>query len=364
MPLSINSVPQSRPDDGETRKILFAPVSGPTGIGEYQRSLFLAQSLIARHPDWDVRIIVAETAPYIDSVPIPVFRTSRSPTLVPDEVAGILDEFRPDVVIFDCSGRRSSLKHAKQLGARTVFISNHIRKRRRGFRISRLRYTDDHWIIQPKFICGNLKTLECIKLRLLAKREPIFLGPVFPEATLPTHAPDRPFFICCPGGGGNKIKGRQSGAVFADAARHVAKALGILGVVVMGRNFTGELISDPQLQMHRSLPGHELAGLMPAAEFAMVGGGDLLQQAVANRVPPVSAPSAKDQPPRITAFDRQGLCIYAKPEQLGEVTVAAYSDGRLSALSERLQNSDIHNGLHTGVERIEILAAKGHTNST
>ncbi len=356
MPEPMSSVLQSQPDDDTVRRILFVPVSGPFGIGEYQRSLFLAQSLVARHPGWDVRLVVAETAPYIDEGPLPIFRTTRSPTMVPNEVAVILDEFRPSVVIFDCAGRRRSLRLASRLGARTVFISNHSRKRRRGFRISRLRYTDDHWILQPHFICGGLTAVERLKLRMLGKPAPIFLGPVFPEATLPTHAPDQPFFVCCPGGGGKMVQGRQSGAVFADAARDVAEELDIRGVVVTGGNFTGELPASCQLQVHRSLPGHELAGLLSAAQFALVGGGDLLQQAIANRVPTVSAPTALDQPLRIEAFEQRGLCISATPDRLAEVAVAAYSDGRLSSLVEQLRCSDISNGLNIGVERIEMLA--------
>ena len=348
---------QPPPKADSDSRILFVPVSGPVGIGEYQRSLFLAQSLVARNPGWDVRLVVAETAPFIDDVPLPIFRTTRSPTKVPGEVDHILEKFRPGVVVFDCSGRQVSLRLATRLGARTVFISNHGRKRRKGFRISRLRYTDDHWILQPDFIFGGLTAGERFKLRLLGKPEPIFLGPVFPAPTLPEYAPEQPFFVCCPGGGGNKIQGRQSGAVFADAARDVAEILEIQGVVVTGGNFTGELPASRQLQVHRSLPGHELAGLLSAAEFAMVGGGDLLAQVVANRVPSVSAPSASDQPQRILAFEQHGLCISATPDRLAEVATTAYSDGRLLALNERLRFSDISNGLNVGVERIEMLAA-------
>ena len=110
----------------------------------------IAQSLIARHPGWDVRLVVSEKAPFVDEVPVPIFRTTRSPTWVPEEVQDILEQFLPNVVIFDCSGRQSSLREANRLGAKTVFVSNHKGKRRRGFRYSRLRYTDDHWILQPQ----------------------------------------------------------------------------------------------------------------------------------------------------------------------------------------------------------------------
>jgi len=333
------------------------PVSGPTGIGEYQRSLFLAQSLCARHAGWDIRLVVAEDAPFVDEVPLPIFRTTRSPTEVPREVDHILREFRPSVVVFDCSGRQSNLRLACRLGARTVFVSNHARKRWKGFRISRLRYTDEHWILQPRLIAGDLTAVERFKLRLLSKSDPIFLGPVFPEAVLPSHAPERPFFVCCPGGGGNDMGGSQSGAVFADAAREVAETTGMRGAVVTGGTYTGELLVHPRLTVNRSLPGDELAGLLSAAEFALVGGGDLLPQSIANRVPPVAAPAASDQPKRIAAYERAGLCISAAPKRLAAVAVAAYADGRLASLVERLQSSEVNNGLTVGVKRIESLAA-------
>ena len=41
---------------------------------------------------------------------------------------------------------------------------------------------------------------------------------MFPEPVTPAHAPKPPYFVCCPGGGGNQVLGRQSGAVFAEAA--------------------------------------------------------------------------------------------------------------------------------------------------
>lgn len=351
-----NSAVQSQPIGNAVTRVLFVPVSGPIGIGEYQRSLFLAQSLTRRHPDWDIRIVVAETAPFVDEVPLPIFRTTRSPTKVPGEVNDILREFRPGVVIFDCSGRKHSLRIASQLGARIIFVSNHRRKRRRGFRISRLRHTDDHWILPPHFITGDLTAFEQFKLHLLKKPAPIFIGPVFPEAKVSARIPDRPFFVCCPGGGGNKLQGRQSGAVFADAARDVAGKLGIRGVVVTGRNFTGELPASSHLQVYQSLPGDELAGLLSGAEFALVGGGDLLPQSVANRVAPIATACAADQQRRITAYEQRGLCISAPPERLAEVAIAAYADGRVSSLAKHLQSSDIENGLNMCIERIEMLA--------
>jgi hypothetical protein len=348
---------RTAPDTARKTKILFAPVTGPKGVGEYRRSLFLAQGLRARHPGWEIRLIVAEDAPYVDDVPVPIFRTQRSPTLVPDEVEAILRDFRPDVVVFDCSGRQSSLRTAHALGARTVFVSNHAWKRWKGFRVSRLRYTDEHWILPPRFIAGDLTRWERLKLRWLGKPAPIFLGPVFPEPVRSRATPNQPFFLCCPGGGGNEVNGSQSGSVFADAARTINEATGIRGVLVTGETFTGELVSHPGLTVHRALDGAELSGLLSDAQFAVIGGGDLLSQTAGSGVAAVSAPVAPDQHRRIRTYARAGLCIRAEPEQLARTTLAAHADGRLDAVAERLKSSDFGNGLALALERIERLAA-------
>jgi len=60
-----------------------------------------------------------------------------------------------------------------------VFVSQHKKKRAKGFALRRLSALDAHWIVQFKFVDGDLTALERFKLRLLNKDEPIFTGPVF-----------------------------------------------------------------------------------------------------------------------------------------------------------------------------------------
>lgn len=300
-------------------------------------------------------MIVAKTAPYVEDVPLPIFRTGASPTKVPREVHDILEQFRPDVVVFDCSGRKRSLRKAKEIGAKTVFVSNHRRKRRRGFRIARLRYTDEHWVLRPHFITDDLTRFESLKVRRLGTTA-VFLGPVYPEASFRNDMPKTDYFFCCPGGGGNRLKGRQSGAVFAEAAGLVADELGMQGVLITGANFTGDLPTHARLQVHRSLPGAELVGLLSRARFALVAGGDLLAQCVCNRVPVICAPSAPDQPQRIATYSRVGLCIPTSPQELAPVAIGVRADGRLDELTKRLEAYEVENGLTVGVRRIESLA--------
>jgi hypothetical protein len=333
------------------------PVTGPKGIGEYQRCLFLAQALRAKHPDWDARIVVATTAPYVDEVPAPIFTTSRSPTLVPEELERILRDFRPTVGVFDCGGRARSMRLASKLGARTVFISNHQRKRRRGFKLSRMLCTDEHWIMQPLCLEPRLRMFERLKLSALKRPVALFLGPVFPQPAPAANIPEGRYFLCCPGGGGNSRNGRQSGAVFMEAAAEVGRALDMHGVVVTGRNFTGTIADVPGLQVHRHLPGAHLFALLARAEFALVGGGDLLGQAVASRVRAFAVASAGDQPGRIAQYHRAGLCIATNPHRIADTVMAAHQDGRLAALGRRLSETEFKNGLETAIVRIERLAA-------
>jgi hypothetical protein len=341
---------------GSSHRILFVPVSGPKGIGEYHRCLFLAQALLAKHPDWDVRIVVATTAPYVGEVPVPVFTTSSSPTLVPAELAPILRGFRPAVAVFDSGGRARSMRLASELGARTVFISNHQRKRRRGFKLSRMLCTDEHWIMQPLCLEPRLWMSERFKLFAFKRTVALFLGPVFPQPASAAEVPESKYFLCCPGGGGYSRNGRQSGAVFMEAAAEVAGALGMRGVVVTGVNFAGALVADPRLQVYRHLPGAQLAALLARAEFALVGGGDLLAQAVAIRVPAVASAITSDQPRRVAQYRRAGLCVAASPQSIADTAITAYRDGRLAELARRLSEMRFPNGLETAVARIERLA--------
>jgi hypothetical protein len=260
--------------------------------------------------------------------------------------------------VFDCAGRRRSLARAAASGARTVFVANHARKRRRGFRLSRLRHTSEIWLMEPRFVAGGVGLSERLKLALLGKPDPVFLGPVFPEPVRPADAPEPPFFVCCPGGGGHHLGGRQSGEVFSEQAIRVAEATGTRGVVVTGGGYVGPLPEHPGIAFHRGLPGAELAGLLGAAAFALLGGGYVLAQAAALRVPSIAAPAASDQPARIAAYEREGLCLSALPAELADVAIEATRSGRLASIRGRLAASELRNGLEVALDRLEALASR------
>ena len=102
-------------------KVLFIPVSSPQGIGEYMRSLVIAQALQAEYPQLDIQFVLNKHAPTAAGCPFPTHLLNNSATKEKAAVNRILEQFKPDLVIFDCSGRASQAQMAKRLGAKVIF---------------------------------------------------------------------------------------------------------------------------------------------------------------------------------------------------------------------------------------------------
>ena len=109
--MTIEGIEQVRVPDAAGRgpRILFVPVSSPIGIGEYMRSLFLARACAARFERADPRFVVSREAPYAQDVPYPAYLTPTSPTKHVAEVNAVVDAFRPEIVVFDASGRAGAI---------------------------------------------------------------------------------------------------------------------------------------------------------------------------------------------------------------------------------------------------------------
>jgi len=326
------------------------------------RSLTIARAVSARWPAADVRFIVSREAPYAGAVPFDTFLTAKSPTKQIREVNRIVSEFRPRVMVFDCSGRAAQLRHASRLGCKTVFISQHKRKRRRGFKGYRMCFTDLHWIVQPAFVDGDLSLLERAKLKLIGRPRVSFIGPVFPPPQPPAlKLPSPPYFFCCSGGGRTRVRGRNAAELFAAEASRVAQASGMPGVMVMGPSYAGEVDSLRGLTVVPSLDGPEFTHVLGAAEFAMLAGGDMLGQAVALGIPSVAAAIGPDQPVRIRSYARVGLCVEADPPQLARVTLERLTTDGRTRLRQRLNAAGLRNGLEEALRQLAELVADGET---
>src|SRR3984893_16735390 len=169
--------------DGHPR-LLFIPVSGPRGMGEYARATAIATAAAQRWPDVEIRFALSRRAAYAAETPFQATFLPSSPTFHSREVAALIREFRPTIVLFDHAGRTSQLRAAVENGARTVFISSRPKQRRRAFRLRWMRLLDEHWIAYPQFIAGAPDGLERLKLLLLGRPRVRFLDTVLPQPDL------------------------------------------------------------------------------------------------------------------------------------------------------------------------------------
>jgi len=298
-------------------RLLFIPVSGPRGMGEYARCLALATALEPRMPGLEMRFVLSRDAPYAADTPFAVTLLPASPTFHPQEVRALIGEFRPHLVVFDNAGRTSQLRAAHGSGARVVYVSSRSRQRRRAFRLRWMPLIDEHWIAYPEFIAGAPTLLERAKLRLLGRPRIRFIDTLLPGADPARAARSLERFSLAPGeyvlivpGGGSAHRGAEDApAIVAAAARGIARRTPVLLV-----GATGALSDGPGLRIAPRLPLEDLCELIRAARLVVSNGGDTLLQALACERPCVAAPIAHDQAARIERCVRAGLAVGAPLE--------------------------------------------------
>ena len=305
-------------------RILFVPVSGPYGMGEFARCSAIASAALERWPQAAVHFLLSRHAPYVARVPYPVTLLPASATFHSAEVIELMRAWHPDVVIFDNAGRSAQLKSAHRLGARIVFISSRRRQRRRAFRLSWMRLIDEHWIAYPRLIAGELGLVERAKLKLLHRPVVRYLDVIMARtansstaaASAAPHADSLRGEVVVIPGGGTGHPGAQ------DAARQFLIAAGNLAAAGFATTFVGptqdagggERAGAPRLARLAcvaALPQAELAALMRGARLVIANGGSTLLQAIACAAPCVAAPIAGDQRERIRACAAAGVAVEA-----------------------------------------------------
>jgi spore coat polysaccharide biosynthesis predicted glycosyltransferase SpsG len=347
-------------------RVLFVPVSGAKGAGEFFRCLTIAQRARERWPAIDIRFIVSRAAGYAHEVPFPTVLVDRSPTYESAAVNRAIDELKPDVVIFDSAGRVAQLRHARRRGARTVYVSSRPRTRWKGFRLRRMLQLDQHWLAWPRVLDGRLSTLERLKLWLMRSVSVVFLDCLFPPPDATRAAAYRrelglgldPYILFCAGGGGYERQGLSAPEIFGRAAAEVAQSNDIRTVWVGGPNYAGVLAPRPRLLALGALTGKQMIDLLSGANFAVINGGSLLLQALALKIPCIAAPVAGDQDARIRACAARGLLIAAELDftALATSTLALAGDpARLDQMRARLAQLDLSNGVDTAVAALERL---------
>ena len=329
----------------ENPRVLFVPVSGPDGIGEYMRSLILANALRRRFPDLAIDFILSERAPYLNDCPYPVHTTPASPTQSTPEVIAIIERLKPNVAVFDCSGRAKQYRAAKACGAKVIFISQHKKKRKRAFALNRIKHIDWHAIVQFEFVDGGITLVERLKLALFNKPAPDFIGSVSSQATADSSLDtSEPSALFAAGGGGHKINGQLATDILWQAALAWHKQSGQRCYVILGPNYPGRKQAQGGVIAIKQLPNSALMHLLQSCQLAVIAGGDMMGQAVTLGVPVVAVPVAKDQPPRIAAFAREQLVTAS---ELNSSSILA-----AIASAEAPKNSEFSNGADLFVNKV------------
>lgn len=302
------------------KTILFVPVSSPSGIGEYIRSLIIAKALLTRWPKINIHFILNEEVEYISSCPYQVHTCKGSPTKDVQNVNAIVKRLSPELVIFDASGRASQFKQAKLLGAKVAFISQHNKKRNRGLKLNRLLHTDIHWVVQPDYCMKKLSFWQQRKLSLFNKKAPQNIGPVFELPPLDKQLEllddyslsAGEYIIVNAGSGGHIIDGELAADIFYQAAKAIYKETKANIVVVFGSNYPNEIPQDNDVLCLGSLSNSEFVSLINQAKTCMLSAGDTLLQAISLGKVCVSAAVSPDQPARLKHCHKEDLVIMAQ----------------------------------------------------
>lgn len=345
-------------------KFLFIPVSSAEGIGEYMRSMIIADEVKRLWPSAEIKFILSQQAPYAAQCPYPAVLLEDTPTKQVKAVNQIMSDYLPDIVLFDASGRKSQLVHAHKLGAKVIFLSQHKRKRSRGMKIGRALVTDCHWVVQPEFVIGPISWLDRLKLKLINKPEPLNIGPVFtqPDAStqsallaqyLLTH---NEFVLFNAGSGGHKVNGELAADIFAQAAHESYKASGITSVMVFGPNYPNPLPELEGVVVIPQLNNQQFINMLAAAKAAVLSGGDTLLQAIALHKPTLAVPVSKDQPPRIAACVAKELVLSCETalEPMKNALAKLLSEEQMLHLCTKLALSEQLNGLDMAIKQLRL----------
>ncbi len=326
----------ARPLDDAAPRFLFVPVSGAFGMGEYARSLAIAQGVQAHWPRASIQFILSRDAPYAANTPYPATTLASSPTFHSAAVIEVIQSWRPNVVIFDNAGRTAQLREARRAGAGVVYISARARQRRKAFRLRWMRLIDEHWIAYPEFIAGKLHILERIKLAMMHRPVVRYLDVILArDHASKSRDPDDSrvrrlgcaadgYVLVVPGGGTGHPGALLAVQQFLDAARSLAAAgidtlfvgsppppRGEKGVPVVAAPAVSSLAAESRLSVLGTVPQTDLAELMRGARLIIANGGSTLLQGIACGKACVAVPIAGDQGERIRRCVSAGVAVAA-----------------------------------------------------
>jgi hypothetical protein len=356
-------------------RILFVPVSGPFGTGEYARSAAIARAAQRRWPRAEIHFVLSRQAPYAATVPFAATLLDSSPTFHSRAVARLIKEFKPTLVVFDNAGRTAQLRAAHGQGARIVFISSRSRQRRKAFRWRWMRLLDEHWIAYPESLAGALDWWERFKLKGLGRPTVRYLDVILsrnaPEQeSIVTRVGLKPggYLLVVPGGGTGHPGADNAAAQFLEAANSLAETETVVFVGptraadagTPARGSPGHaLLPNARLRTFDSLPQGDLAELMSRARLIVTNGGSTLLQAIACGGACIAAPIAGDQPQRIERCVAAGVAAAAELSSQSMLRAAGKllrDDSARAALAQRAANLKLANGVEIALNALAHLA--------
>ncbi len=336
----------------EKLTLLFVPVSSPVGSGEYYRCLNIARAISRRRENVDIHFLLSRHAEVERERSFHYHLLEKTPSLAGAAVERCIERLRPDLAVFDCTGRKRHFRRVKQMGGKLVWISNRPRKRRRGFHPQILPLLDLHLIGESCDPEPELTRLERVLLKLFGPAQVAFFGIVAPEivsetAELPFDLPDE-YAVFASGGGGYEHRGRPVPELFLDAARRFNEVTGMPAVTVMGPQYRGGIHSDEHVYVIETLPTAAFGRLLAGARLGVLGAGFMLSsQALAAQLPVVlTAVGGHDQPARVRHFESMGLAVPAAldPDELSLKAQQLASDSGLARrLVENARSASIDN---------------------
>jgi predicted glycosyltransferase len=351
-------------------RILFVPVSGTYGMGEYARSLAIARASSRHWPHADIRFVLSRAAPYAADVPFPATLVASSPTFHSAPVIELLEEWRPDMVVFDNAGRTAQLRAARRLGARVVYISARRRQRRKAFRWLWMRLIDEHWIAYPEFIAGSMGFFESLKLKILGRPAVRFLDVILARgdaakqgAILSRIGCGAGSFVLVVPGGGTGHPGASDATDQFMAAAHALAAGGSKTVYVGPEGEHADAgntraAAEPNWIHLGPLPQDELAELMRAAKLVVANGGSTLLQAIACGSACIAVPIAKDQAGRIRRCVAAGVAVAAALDSeriMQAATQLLLDEPQRAALAARASGLKLADGVEIAVQSMSVL---------
>lgn len=344
-------------------------------MGEYARSLTIAQAAKERWPQASILFVLSREAPYANSTPYPTALLDSSPTFHSGAVVEIIEKWRPDAVLFDNAGRTAQLYAARRCGARVIYISARRRQRNKAFRLRWMAVIDEHWIAYPRFIAGDLTYLERLKLKYMHRPTVRFLDVVLARRAPPGKDGGQTgesilarlgcvsgrYTLVVPGGGTNHPGAGNAMREFLQAARGLAA--GGEDTVFVGRPSSDAAESAAQackgrLHVTDALPQCDLAELMAGARLVVTNGGSTLLQSIACGRACIAAPIAGDQAERIRRCSQAGTAV-AVALDAGAIEAAAVSllrdeSGR-AALASRALGLELGDGIETALQALGAL---------